>query len=174
MHRPWIHLQRRLRAAPVLALTATSLFLATTTSTMAQQDELMRLSWLAGCWMSTTGEAGSGETWTSPAGGTLLGISRTVKRGQTVAHEFMQIRANATGTLVLIAEPSGQRRTEFVLLSLSDTEVVFENLQHDFPHRVAYRLEPPDLLRPRIEGQRNGQPRVLEFAPLRRLPCAAP
>ena len=37
-------------------------------------------------------DAGSGEQWMTPAGGTLLGISRTVAKGRTVAHEFMQIR----------------------------------------------------------------------------------
>ena len=29
------------------------------------------LAWLAGCWASIGGEDGSGEQWTSPAGGTM-------------------------------------------------------------------------------------------------------
>jgi hypothetical protein len=36
---------------------------------------------------------------------------------------------------------------------------------------VAYRLDPPDTLYPRIEGQRNGTPRTLQFGPLRRTLC---
>lgn len=83
----------------------------------------------------------------------------------------MQIRQGAMGSLVLIAEPSGQRRAEFALLTLTEDEVVFENLQHDFPHRVAYRLERPDTLLSRIEGQRDGAPRVINFAPLQRANC---
>jgi len=174
MHRPTPQPLRLLRTSAAIALVFTVLCLATHMPSTAQPNDLMRLSWLAGCWLPTTGESGSGETWMAPAAGTLLGMSRTVKGGRTVAHEFMQIRVGAAGGLVLIAEPSGQRRTEFALLTLSDTEVVFENLQHDFPHRVAYRLDPPDTLRPRIEGLRNGQPRVVELAPLRRAPCGAP
>lgn len=138
---------------------------------MAQDADLQRLNWLAGCWVGSSGEAGTGETWTPPAGGTLLGMGRTVKGGKTVAFEFMQIRQGAAGRLVLIAEPSGQRRTEFTLLSLNESEVVFENLQHDFPHRVAYRLDPLGTLHPRIEGLRNGAPRTIQFGPLRRAPC---
>ncbi len=137
---------------------------------MTQPADLNRLQWLAGCWASTTAEAGSGEAWMAPAGGSLLGVSRTVKGGRTVAHEFMQIRPLADGTLVFIAEPSGQRRTEFPLKGLGDNEVVFENPAHDFPQRVAYRFEAPDTLRARIEGLRNGQLRVIEF-PMRRQSC---
>jgi len=137
---------------------------------MSQTQDLQRLQWLAGCWASSSGEPGSGEAWMVPAGGTMLGVSRTVKGGRTVAHEFMQIRPLSDGVLAFIAEPSGQRRTEFRVKSLTDDEVVFENLAHDFPHRVAYKLEAPDSLRARIEGLRNGQPRTIEF-PLRRASC---
>ncbi|MGH8185115.1 MAG: DUF6265 family protein, partial [Steroidobacteraceae bacterium] len=35
--------------------------------------------WLSGCWASDPGEDGSGELWTRAAGGTLFGLSRTVK-----------------------------------------------------------------------------------------------
>lgn len=137
---------------------------------MSQPHDLQRLQWLAGCWASATAEPGSGEVWMAPAGGSMLGVSRTVKGGRTVAHEFMQIRPLADGTLAFIAEPSGQRRTEFPLKSFTDTEIVFENPTHDFPQRVAYKFEAPDTLRARIEGLRNGNLRVIEF-PMRRKPC---
>jgi Domain of unknown function (DUF6265) len=136
----------------------------------ANAEELGRLQWLAGCWAAATAEAGSGEHWMAPAGGSMLGMSRTVKGGRTVAHEFMQIRPLADGRLAFIAEPSGQRRTEFPLKSLTDAEAVFENPAHDFPQRVAYKLAAPDALQARIEGQRNGRERVIEF-PMRRTAC---
>jgi Domain of unknown function (DUF6265) len=153
-----------LRAATAIGLAALH------AAAPAQAVELSRLQWLAGCWASATGEAGSGEVWMAPAGGSMLGVSRTVKGSKTVAHEFMQIRELADGRLAYIAEPSGQRRTEFPLKGLTDTEAVFENPTHDFPQRVAYKLESPDALRARIEGQRNGRERVIEF-PMRRTPC---
>lgn len=155
------------RASACLALV---LAIAAPLPAMSQPADLNRLQWLAGCWASATAEAGSGEVWMAPAGGSMLGLSRTVKGGRTVAHEFMQIRPLADGTLAFIAEPSGQRRTEFPVKSFTDTEIVFENPTHDFPQRVAYRFEAPDTLRARIEGQRNGNLRVIEF-PMRRKPC---
>ena len=131
------------------------------------------LAWLAGCWRSETAEPGSGEQWMLPAGGTMLGMSRMVKQGKTVEHEFMQLRTLADGTLAFIAQPSGQRMTTFPLLRMTDAEVVFENPQHDFPQRVAYRLESRSKLVARIEGIRNGTLRVIEF-PMGRASCEVP
>lgn len=136
----------------------------------ASAADISRLAWLGGCWKSETGEPGSGEHWMPLAGGTLLGVSRTVKQGKTVAFEFMQIRTVENGQLAFIAEPSGQRTTVFPLLRMGDKEAVFENPEHDFPQRVIYQLEGATRLRARIEGMRGGALRVIEF-PMSRVNC---
>lgn len=127
------------------------------------------LAWLSGCWESVGGEPGSGEFWTRPAGGTLLGVGRTVKAGKTVAHELMQIRETAPGRIVFIALPSGQTEATFPLVRLAGQEVVFENREHDFPQRVIYRRE-NELLTGRIEGVENGREKAFDF-PLKRAAC---
>ena len=82
----------------------------------------------------------------------------------------MQIRAVESGQLAFIAMPSGQKTVVFPLLRLGETEVVFENPQHDFPQRVIYQLEGETKLRARIEGMRKGALRVIEF-PMNRVSC---
>ena len=139
----------------------------------ASEPEIAKLSWLAGCWASEGGEPGSGEQWTSLAGETMLGTSRTVKQGKTVEFEFMELRYLSDGTLAFIAHPSGKRTTVFPVLRISDSEVVFENPQHDFPQRVAYAREGDSKLRARIEGIRKGTLRVIEF-PMSREACDSP
>lgn len=132
------------------------------------------MSWLTGCWAAEGGEPGSGEHWTAPAGGTMLGLSRTVKGGKTVAFEFMQIRVNSEGRLVYIALPSGQSETTFVVTAQSEGTTTFENLAHDFPQRIIYSQQPQQQrLVARIEGSRAGRFRAIEF-PMRRMPCEAP
>ena len=128
------------------------------------------LAWLAGCWVAEGREAGSGEFWTAPAGGTMLGLARTVKGGRTVSHEFMQLRLNAGGVLVFIAAPSGQKEAVFTAVAQGDASVVFENPAHDFPQRVSYTLQPDDRLLARIEGSRAGRHHAVDF-PLRRAAC---
>lgn len=134
--------------------------------------DLDELTWLAGCWSSTDGEAGSGEVWTAPAGGSMLGLARTVRDGRTVAVEFLQIRERDDGTAELIALPSGQGETRFRLLESSSRHVLFENPDHDFPQRVSYRLDAPGHLSAAIEGEESGRTRRVSF-PLRRVPCPA-
>ncbi len=128
------------------------------------------LKWLAGCWASIDGETGSGEQWTTPAGGTLFGVSRTVHDGRTVGYEFMQIRTTEDGEIEFIARPSGQTGASFLMQSLSENEVVFENPVHDFPQRIIYHLKADGILEARIEGNEEGVTRTVNFS-LQRIDC---
>lgn len=102
----------------------------------------------------------------------MLGVSRTVKGGKTVAFEFMQLKVNQEGKLVYIALPSGQVETTFVVAARGEGTATFENLTHDFPQRVIYSAQPQQRLVARIEGTRSGRFRAIEF-PMRRTPCDA-
>ena len=133
-------------------------------------DPLAPIAWLAGCWSADGKDAGSGEHWLPPAGGTMFGVSRTVKNGRTVEHEFMQLRVNPDGRLTFLAAPSGQTETAFVISSSADGAVVFENLQHDFPQRVIYRSLADGHALGRIEGLRAGVLRGMDF-PMTRVAC---
>jgi hypothetical protein len=138
----------------------------------AAAPSVERLAWLAGCWRSEGGEAGSGEQWLPLAGQTLLGAGRTVRAGATVGYEFMQIRQQADGSVVFAALPNGRNETLFTLLPGAPLEAVFENAGNDFPQRVIYRLEDGGRLRARIEGRRGGAPAGIDF-PMQRTPCDA-
>jgi hypothetical protein len=135
-------------------------------------EPLDQLAWLAGCWNSEGADPGSGEQWMPIAGGTLLGMARTVRGGKTVAYEFMRIANAADGKLAFFAQPSGKAPAAFPLLRLGANEVAFENPEHEFPQRVIYRLESAARLRASIEGVRNGTPRSIDF-PMVRVSCDA-
>jgi hypothetical protein len=134
------------------------------------ENDVTALAWMAGCSAPEQGDAGSVERWLPPAGGTMLGVSRTVKNGRTVEFEFMQLRVNAEGKLVFIALPSGQKEATFVASNVGKDAVTFENPQHDFPQKVSYRLESSDRLIGRIEGNRGGTVHGVDF-PMRRVSC---
>jgi hypothetical protein len=136
----------------------------------AQASPLDSLTWLAGCWQAEQAEAGTVEHWLPLAGNTMLGVARTVKKGKTVAHEFMQIRLNADDKLVFIALPSGQSETSFTLANKNDHSVVFENPSHDFPQRVSYQLIAPNKLLARIEGSSKGKLKAIDF-PMQKVAC---
>ncbi len=135
-----------------------------------ESASVQHLAWLAGCWASVGGEAGSGEQWTVPAGGTMLGVSRTVQNSKTVAYECLQIRETKAGEIEYIAKPSGQTETTFLMVRLSEREAVFENPGHDFPQRITYRLKADGNLEVRIEGEVKGEVRTVDF-PMKRVDC---
>ena len=137
---------------------------------VASPASITDLAWLSGCWAATNQDTGSGEYWMPPAGGTMLGMSRTISDGATVAFEFIRIVATGDGGLVFIASPSGQDTTGFALVSVSDHEVIFENPDHDFPQRIIYRLISDEDLVGRIEGTINGTARAIDF-PLKKTAC---
>lgn len=175
--RPWaavLAAAAALVAGPLAAQAPTGAPAASAVPAAPRALTLAPLQWLAGCWASEIDEPGSGEVWLPAAGGTMLGMARTLKGGRTVQFEFMQLRESATG-LVFVAHPSGQAGTRFAALEASETSAVFENPGHDFPQRVIYRLLPDGRLAARIEGLRNGELRAVDF-PMRRGPCpgAAP
>ncbi|PIM54499.1 hypothetical protein CS062_03700 [Roseateles chitinivorans] len=160
----------RPRLATAIALLSVALAPA---AVRAEDAQLERLSWLAGCWAAEKGEAGSVEHWLPLAGGTMLGIGRTVRNGRTVEHEFMQIRLDAEGRPVFIAQPSRQKEATFVATSIGERAVTFENPAHDFPQRVIYRAVGDSGLAARIEGTRNGASRGIDF-PMQRVACEGP
>ncbi|WP_338845580.1 DUF6265 family protein [Massilia sp. W12] len=136
---------------------------------VAREQAWRDAAWLSGCWRQEGREDGSYEYWMPPAGGSMLGMARTVRQGKTVEYEFMRIHQDEKGRLVFTAQPSGQPAASFVQ-SGSGPELVFENPQHDFPQKISYQAQPGDKLLARISGVRNGKPRSMEF-PMQRIAC---
>lgn len=124
---------------------------------------LENLSWLHGCWRSNKDGTEITEQWMKPAGGTMLGMSRTVSNAKTVEFEFIQIRQNENGKIHFIAKPSGQKEASFKMISAGKHEVTFENPEHNFPQRIIYRLEKDGSLAARIEGTINGKKKAIDF-----------
>lgn len=137
---------------------------------LAQEAPIDQLAWLAGCWSHTGAEPGSVEIWTLPAGGTMLGLARTIKNGKTVEWEHTMIRETEPGIWSYVAKPGRQAEAAFPLHSIGDGEVIFENLRHDFPQRIIYQRLGADGLKARIEGVSKGKQKAFDY-PMTRTQC---
>ncbi len=132
--------------------------------------EVDRMSWMAGCWEGTLGNGASyEEVWLAPRGGMMLGMARMSRDGRTLSFEFASL-GEQDGAVVYSAQPSGRPPTPFRAKEISRSAATFENPAHDFPQRVIYRLAGPDELHARIEGERGGQLRGMDF-PMKRVSC---
>lgn len=137
--------------------------------TAAAQSPLDRLAWLGGCWETSAGGRVTIEMWMSPAGGLMVGASRTVADGRPPAYEHLRLHTDGD-QLVYTAIPSGQTETEFRSTAVSDSGFTVENPQHDFPQRITYRRTGQDIMTARIEGPGPSGSRGFE-ARYRRVKC---
>ncbi len=126
-----------------------------------ETPNLAAISWMAGNWRVESSNAVIEEQWMPPAGKLMLGMSRTTsKRGSFF--EFLRVEARADG-IYYVAQPKGNPPTDFKLVRHSAQEAVFENLEHDFPKRIIYRLVSADELTARVEGEAGSQEQAQEF-----------
>ncbi|HXV85105.1 MAG TPA: DUF6265 family protein [Gemmatimonadales bacterium] len=134
-----------------------------------QDGPLAQAGWLAGCWELARGARTTVEMWMPPAGGLMLGASRTLVNGSL--REYEQLRLRGEGSqLVYTALPSGQAEASFTSTTVTDSGFTVENLAHDFPQRIIYRRRGADSLVARIEGPGPNGPRGIDF-PMRRIAC---
>ena len=117
---------------------------------------LAELQWLEGVWTGTAGQTHFEERWTSPQGGAMLAVSRTIRDGRMVAFEFLRIVAKGD-TLVYVAQPGGRPPTEFPMTSGGPGYAVFENPAHDHPKVIRYTRK-GDVLTAAVEGVEQGKP----------------
>jgi hypothetical protein len=123
-----------------------TLFLAVLVSAAsAAPADLEGLRFLSGGWKGEFGKTTIEEHWTEAAGGTMLGVSRTIVSGKTVAFEYLRIEARSDGVFY-VAQPNGRPPTDFRLTRVAADEAVFENPEHDHPKVIRYRRSDATLL----------------------------
>ena len=114
------------------------------------------IAWISGDWQTEPGgKRQIDEHWTTVAGASMLGMSRTVAGEKTIEFEYLRIEQRADG-IYYVAYPQGRcPGTDFKLTRASATEAVFENPQHDFPKRIIYRKTGDDLLTASVDAGEN-------------------
>jgi hypothetical protein len=121
---------------------------------------IAQIGWLSGVWVAASG---SEERWTPPAGGSMLGVSRTLRKGVMSAFEFLCITERAGG-LVYQAMPNGRSpATDFMLTAIDASSATFENPAHDFPKKIRYSLSAGGTLEATISGDAGQRPITFTF-----------
>lgn len=151
-------------------LLSLGLLLAVADVASAQAPQAHKLGWLQGCWAMVNQERAVEEQWMAPRGKTMIGSSRTVDGTKLVGYEFMMIREQGD-RYAFEVRPSGKAPIVFTSSTLTDSSVVFENPQQDFPQKIGYRRDGDNAMYAWIEGSRNGEKRSFGF-PYRQVVCA--
>jgi hypothetical protein len=120
------------------------------------------VAWIAGTWAGGGGAVSLEERWTPPAGGAMLGVSRTIKQDRMIAFEFLRI-IERNGGLLYVAQPNGVAPTEFTLTSFDADSATFENPAHDYPKIIRYGKKPDGTLEARISDAGGQRPQTFLF-----------
>ena len=131
--------------------------------------EMGKLVFMSGCWRRVDPIQILDEQWSRPAGQSLFGVGRTIKDGQTVFYEFLQIRQRSDG-IFYIAQANEEKPVSFKLVKVNDTQAIFENPQYEFPQRIIYERAIDGSLRVSLDGIESGKPKKVDFA-MKRMRC---
>jgi hypothetical protein len=126
------------------------------------QFNVEQLAWMSGDWQTPPGRMRIEEHWTGVAGGTLIGMSRTVVGDRTVAFEYLRVETRKEG-IFYVAHPNARPGTDFKLVRVEGQSATFENPAHDFPKRIIYKKNAEGAIVARIEGDGTEKEKPQEF-----------
>jgi len=138
--------------------------------TIQQKSEIKKAVWLIGTWENKTSRGSIYETWSKTSNNEFSGRSYALTEKDTVVFETIRL-VQEQDTLFYIPTVKKQNDNlpvRFTLKTLSDTRLVFENPQHDFPQIISYTKITTDSLIAEISGMKNGQKRKQAF-PMKRV-----
>jgi hypothetical protein len=145
---------KRSAAAPAAAAPA---------SVERAKGSMAQVSWISGTWVGGSGTTTIEERWTPSAGGSMIGVSRTIRDGNLSAFEFLCI-VERDGGLLYQAMPNGRMpATDFTLTKIDADSAVFENPSHDFPRMIRYTRQPDGSLEAVVSGEAGQKPLTFVF-----------
>jgi hypothetical protein len=114
--------------------------------------DFSKFKFMAGCWQGQLDKDTSlEEIWTTPSENLVLATTRYLKKDLATGYEFTRIQATDSG-VVFAAASDGKPENVYLLKTLADEYVLFENEGKSFPNRIMYRLASDGSLIPRNEG----------------------
>ncbi|GAB3450721.1 DUF6265 family protein [Massilia solisilvae] len=138
--------------------------------TLAHAAEPLReVAWLQGCWQVDGAEPGSGEHWSAPAAGAMVGSARLVRGGKMTNIGLLQLR-HVDGQLEYVAQSLGEAVMAFTRVAAARGELAFARAAPTFPQRLVLRQKDAMHFHSRMEGTVKGERKVLEF-PMTRVNC---
>lgn len=130
-------------------------FFIITLSIKAQRKN--NFDWLLGNWKTNKKNVTIIEYWKKKNDSLYIGFSGYIKNRDTIPEETIELKKQGTNWFYIptTANQNNGNPVAFRLILIQDREFICENLQHDFPQRISYRLFGKNLFAS-IEGNISG------------------
>lgn len=129
------------------------------TTLPAATTRLKELGWLDGGWKMSLPDGVLTERWRTMSDTEMIGSSELIsEKGDTMFAEKIRIvlRNNILWYMPTIPNQNDGKEVAFKEKSVSATQIVFENMQHDYPQRIIYNKKSIKEMHARIEGSVSG------------------
>ncbi len=134
------------------------------------EQHLADVNWLIGDWENHTTSRGLNESWSRLNDTVFLGTGTFMDGEDTLSSERIQLE-QLGADLFYVPIVSNQNQgmpVRFKMKEKSDKHLLFENLNHDFPQHIGYRLINPDSMVAKISGKMDGKYHEQDF-PFKRM-----
>ena len=119
-----------------------------------KNEKIKSAEWLLGQWENQSEEGIVSENWSKPNDSSLIAGSFFIKEKDTLHFETIRL-IEKEGELVYETTIKGQNNDKpilFPLLSENENELVFENLQNDYPQKIKYQRNSKSAITITISG----------------------
>lgn len=136
------------------------------TWTTRPTNHLTKAGWLIGTWENKTPRGSIYETWNKETNNEFSGMSYLIKEKDTIVFENIRLIQEQDGLFYIptVKNQNDGLPVRFTAKTISETQLVFENRQHDFPQIISYTKIHSDSLVAEISGTKNGQERKQTFS----------
>jgi hypothetical protein len=125
--------------------------------------DLTKLKFMEGCWKGRIDQNTEvEELWSTPSENLFLSFTRYLRKEHATGWEASRIEATDSGVVFAAFSSSKPGEDVYMMKTLVDDYVVFENPKKTFPQKIIYRMASDGSLIPRNEG--DGPSIELRFA----------
>ncbi len=129
-------------------------------------NKITKASWMIGQWQNSSPQGVLSENWKQENDSMFSGESFFVVGKDTLFSEAIQIIQEKDELFYIPTVPDQNNGlpVRFKLTTESDSILVFENPDHDFPQRIKYMRIGKDSIVAEISGQSKGESKAEQFA----------
>lgn len=131
-----------------------------------QTKDISKAEWLIGTWENRTPKGIIFETWSKETNVEFSGKSYIIQEKDTVVFENIRLIQGQDGLIYIptVKNQNDDLPVHFASKVISETRLVFENPEHDFPQVISYTKINSDSLVAEISGTKDGRERRQVFA----------
>ncbi|MBC7749096.1 MAG: hypothetical protein H7Z76_11080 [Methylotenera sp.] len=129
-------------------------------------EKINAANWLLGNWESKSVEGNLTESWKKANDSTFQATSYFIKEKDTLHFETIILEQKGE-KVTYYATVQGQNEDKpiaFKLKTAAEKELLFENLQHDYPQKINYTPITADSLVVKISGMQQGKSSSEQFS----------